>query len=123
MTDPAAPQSYEEDLAVRPYVMRGGRVRPSRDTIGVDTLIMTAPDGPPLPLTAPREQRDVLTMCIRLHPLVEVAARLHLPVSVVTIVACDLIDSGRLHARSPAPQAGRPDPTMLQELLDGLRKL
>ncbi|MEV1175989.1 DUF742 domain-containing protein [Nonomuraea sp. NPDC049784] len=122
MSEPAAPQDYT-DQAVRPYVMRGGRVSPSRNTIGVDTLLMTALDGPPLPLTATREQRDLLTMCVRLHPLVEAAARLRLPVSVVTIVACDLVDSGRLYARSPAPQAGRPDLKLLQELLDGLRNL
>ncbi|MGW4412169.1 DUF742 domain-containing protein [Nonomuraea sp. NPDC004702] len=122
MNDPAAPQPYD-DLAVRPYVMRGGRVRPSRAKIGVNTLLMAVPDGPPLPLTATNEQREVLAMCARLHPLVEVAARLRLPVSVITIVVGDLVDSGRLHARSPIPQAGRPDLTMLLELLDGLRNL
>ncbi|WP_346101461.1 DUF742 domain-containing protein [Nonomuraea maheshkhaliensis] len=122
MNEPAVPPEYT-DQAVRPYVMTAGRVSPSRNTVGVDTLLMTASDGPALPLTATREQRDLLAMCVRLHPLVEAAARLRLPVSVVTIVACDLIDSGRLRARSPVPQAGRPDPRLLQELLDGLRKL
>ncbi|MBB3733814.1 DUF742 domain-containing protein [Nonomuraea dietziae] len=122
MSGPDAPKDYA-DQAVRPFVITGGRVRASRNTIGVDTLLMTAPDPPPLPRAAPREQHALLRICARLHPLVEAAAQLQLPVSVVAIVACDLVDSGHLHARSPIPEAERPSLTMLQELLDGLRKL
>ncbi|MFI7643268.1 DUF742 domain-containing protein [Nonomuraea sp. NPDC049400] len=122
MNEPAAPQEYS-DQAVRPFVITGGRVRASRNTISVDTLLRAASDGPPLPLTATREQRALLKLCARLHTLVEAAVKLQLPVSVVMIVACDLVDSGHLHARPPIPQAGRPPLEMLQELLDGLRNL
>ncbi|MGW5689304.1 DUF742 domain-containing protein [Nonomuraea sp. NPDC003754] len=122
MTGPAAPKDYT-DQPVRPFVVTSGRTRPSRNTIGVDTLLMAAPDRPPLPLGAPREQHALLMICARLHPLVEAAARLGLPVSAAAIVACDLVDSGHLHAHSPIPEAERPWLTMLQELLDGLRKL
>jgi hypothetical protein len=38
-------------------------------------------------------------------------------------VASDLVDAGLLTARSGIPPAGRPDRALLQEVLDGLRKL
>jgi hypothetical protein len=54
---------------------------------------------------------------------VEAAAHLELPVSLVTVVASDLVDSGHLTARSSIPPAGLPDQSTLQEVLDALRRL
>jgi hypothetical protein len=111
------------DSALRPYVITRGRARPSRNTIGVDTLLVVAQPAARLPLSATREQRALLQMCERLLSLVEAAAHLGLPVSVVAVVASDLVDSGHLTARSTTPEAGRPDRDLLQELLSGLRNL
>lgn len=115
MTDP----EYH-DRALRPYVITGGRARPTRNTIGVDTLLVVAEPAKALPVTATREQRALLRMCGRLLSLVEAAAHLGLPVSVLAVVASDLVDSGHLTARSTAPEA---DPDLLQEVLNGLRRL
>jgi hypothetical protein len=111
------------DSALRPYVITRGRARPSRNTIGVDTLLVVAEPGKALPVSATREQRALLRMCRRLLSLVEAAAHLGLPVSVVAIVASDLVDSGHLTARSTTPETIRPDRDLLQEVLDGLRRL
>jgi hypothetical protein len=60
-------------------------------------------------------------MCRSLLSLAEAAAYLELPVSVVVVVASDLADSGHLAVRTPAGvQTNR---KVLEELLDGLRKL
>lgn len=75
--------------------------------------------GRGLPVTASREQIALLVLCQRQLSVAEVAARLQRPVSVVTVLAADLIDSGLLRFRSPV----RVDRRILEEILDGLRAL
>jgi hypothetical protein len=130
-------QSDYHDRPVRPYVVTGGRVRPSRNTIRPETLLIAADAGKPLPISASSEERALLRMCRRLLSLVEAAAYLELSVSVASVVASDLIDagflamrtsidgsiSGRAHAQPRGAASGLPDRELLQEVLDGLRKL
>jgi hypothetical protein len=111
------------DSALRPYVITRGRARPSRNTIGVDSLLVAAEPAKALSVSATREQRALLRMCRQLLSLVEAAAHLGLPVSIVAIVASDLVDSGHLAARSTTPETVRSDRDLLQEVLDGLRRL
>ena len=130
-------QDEYHDRPVRPYVVTGGRARPSRNTVRPETLLVATDAGKPLPISASSEQRSLLRMCRGLLSLVEAAVHLQLPVSVVSVVASDLVDAGFLAARSGAddisssvPQAQQarpapalPDRKLLQEVLDGLRKL
>jgi uncharacterized protein DUF742 len=109
--------------ALRPYVITKGRSRPTRNTVGVETLLITLDPARELPVSATREERALVRMCERLLSLVEAAAHLELPVSLVTIIASDLIDTGYLSARSSIPQGGRPDSKLLQEVLNGLRRI
>ncbi|KAF4409682.1 hypothetical protein CRI70_32375 [Streptomyces sp. Ru87] len=108
---------------MRPYVLTGGRARPSRNTIALDTLLVATGPASDLPVSASRQERALLRMCTRLLSLAEAAAHLELPVSVVSVLASDLVDAGRLTARTSIPPAARPDQDLLQEVLDGLRKL
>jgi hypothetical protein len=109
------------DRPVRPYVLTGGRAVPTRNTIRPETLVIAASPGRPLPVSAGRTERALLGMCRNLLSLAEAAAYLELPVSVVMIVASDLVDSGHLLVRTPdgAPVSRE----VLEELLHGLRKL
>ncbi|OON77997.1 DUF742 domain-containing protein [Streptomyces tsukubensis] len=111
------------DSALRSYVITRGRTRPTRNTMGLDTLLVATEPAPPLPPSATREQHALLRMCSRLLSLVESAAHLELPVSLVKVLVSDLVDSGHLTARSGVPRAVRPDSQLLQEVLDGLRRL
>ncbi|EDY43134.1 MULTISPECIES: DUF742 domain-containing protein [Streptomyces] len=119
----ASGQDSFPDGAVRPYVITRGRSRPSRNTVGVETLLIVADAHKPLPVTATREELALMRMCERLISLVEAAAHLSLPVSLMKVLASDLVDSGHLSARSGVPQAALPDSHLLQEVLDGLRRL
>jgi hypothetical protein len=116
------PAEYRDD-PLRPYVLTGGRARPSRNTIGVDTLLIASSRDTVLPVTASRQARDLLRICARLLSLVEAAAHLRLPVSVVRVLASDLVDSGHLIARSGIPAAGSPSVELLKEVLSGLLAL
>ncbi|GAA2456674.1 DUF742 domain-containing protein [Streptomyces macrosporus] len=107
---------------VRPYVITRGRVQPPR-RLPVETLLEATDTTDPLPVTASRHHRRLLSVCRNRLALVEAAAHLKEPVSVVTVLVCDLIDSGHLTVCSSAPLASdRPDTTLLQEVLDGLRR-
>jgi hypothetical protein len=109
------------DRPVRPYVLTGGRTAPTRNTVRPETLVIAASSAGPLPVSASRTERVLLSMCRRLLSLAEAAVHLQLPVSVVMVVASDLIDSGHLSVRTPA---GAPVSShLLEELLNGLRKL
>jgi hypothetical protein len=102
-----------------------------------ETLLIATDAGKPLPVSASSEERALLRMCRRLLSLVEAAVHLELPVSVVSVVASDLIDAGFLavrastgehpsgvaHARPGGPVPARPDRQLLQEVLNGLLDL
>lgn len=109
------------DRPVRSYVVTGGRVAPTRNTVRPETLVIAASPAKPLPVSASRTERALLGMCQRLLSLAEAAAHLELPVSVVMVVASDLIDSGHLSVRTPTD--GPVSEDTLRELLHGLRKL
>src|ERR1700760_1705580 len=109
------------DRPVRPYVLTGGRTVPSRNTVRPETLVIAASPGKALPVSAGRTERALLGMCRRLLSLAEAAAYLELPVSVVVVVASDLVDSGHLSVRTPAVAPVSRE--VLEELLHGLRKL
>jgi hypothetical protein len=109
------------DRPVRSYVLTGGRAVPTRNTIRPETLVVAASGAKPLPASATRTERALLAMCQRLLSLAEAAVHLDLPVSVVVVVASDLVDSGHLSVRTPA--SGPVGRDLLEELLDGLRKL
>jgi hypothetical protein len=109
------------DRPVRAYVLTGGRTAPTRNTIRPETLVLAAAPGRPLTVSATRTERALLGMCRRLLSLAEAAVHLELPVSVVMVVASDLIDSGHLSVRTPANTPVSTD--LLEELLNGLRKL
>ena len=120
MTDPGGDYTAR---ALRPYVITKGRSRPTRNTVSIETLLITVDPARDLPVTATREEHALIRICEHLLSLVEAAAHLELPVSLVTILASDLIDGGYLSARAGVPQNSRPDSKLLQEVLNGLRRI
>ncbi|MGI5338503.1 DUF742 domain-containing protein [Streptomyces sp. CA-181903] len=123
---------------VRPYVITGGRVAPSRDTLALETLVVAAESagatgatgvpgaaastGEHAPDLSP-ECAEILELCVRLLSVAEVAAHLRQPVAVIKVLLADLLDAGLVVARPPVTAADRHDPALLKEVLDGLRQL
>lgn len=110
------------DYPVRSYVITSGRAHPSRNTIRPETLLIAVPDLP-APVSAGRAHRALLEMCQGVLSLAEAAAHLKLPVSLVVVIASDLVDTGHLLIRSASPRHAQPDRNLLEKVLDGLRKL
>lgn len=107
---------------VRPYALTGGLTRPSGqrfdllDMVGVVRRI--GQDMPQLP----PEQAEVLERCQIPAPLVDLAADLDLPVGVIRILVSDLRERGLVTIHRAEP-AGIGDLKILQEVVDGLRRL
>ncbi|WP_171166851.1 DUF742 domain-containing protein [Streptomyces sp. I05A-00742] len=113
---------------VRPYVITGGRVAPSRDTLALETLVVAtdadeAPEGAGPAAGLSPECAEILDLCGRLLSVAEVAAHLRQPVAVIKVLLADLLDAGLVVARPPVTAADRHDPALLKEVLDGLRQL
>ncbi|WP_131742527.1 DUF742 domain-containing protein [Actinomadura roseirufa] len=115
------PEDYR-DTPLRSYVLTGGRAAPADPGIGVDTLLKAMPNAASLPMEATPQLRALLRLCNGgVLSVAEVSAHLELPVSVVRILAGDLIASGHLHAHAGC--FDEPSTDLLKEVLDGLRNL
>ena len=109
---------------VRLFALTGGRTRPSRADF---TLISTVTAVDPPPARAARcqpEHTRILRLCAEPVAVAELAARLDLPVSVVVILLCDLLEAGRITVRPPRlVSRTTPDLDLLQKVRDGLGRL
>ncbi|MEU0055313.1 DUF742 domain-containing protein [Streptomyces sp. NPDC006334] len=115
----------EAGRLVRPFALTGGRTRPSRADFTLITTV-TAVDPPPERATRPQpEHARIVRMCARPVAVAELAALLDLPVSVVVIMLCDLLEAGLITAQPPRPVTGGggPDLELLQKVRDGLDRI
>jgi hypothetical protein len=106
---------------VRPYALTGGLTRPSGQRLDlIDMVRAVRAAGRSLPLSP--EQAGVLQRCQIPVPLVELAADLNLPTGVVRILVSDLRERGLVTIHR-SKSAGLSDLKILQEVVDGLRRL
>ncbi|MGW5215214.1 MULTISPECIES: DUF742 domain-containing protein [unclassified Streptomyces] len=109
---------------VRPFTLTGGRTRPSRADF---TLITTVTAADPQPEAAGRPQPEhtrILRLCAEPVAVAEIAARLDLPMSVIVIMLCDLLEAGRITVHPPHHVTRTtPDLDLLQKVRDGLGRL
>ncbi|WP_162467091.1 DUF742 domain-containing protein [Streptomyces cavernae] len=106
----------------RLYTVTGGRSR-AEDSFDLVTLVVSEREP-----TAGMQSEHVRILELCRHPtaLVEIAADLRLPITVVRILLGDLLATGSITARHPraAPSvASLPESALLQEVLHGLRNL
>ncbi|MFF7333165.1 DUF742 domain-containing protein [Streptomyces sp. NPDC090306] len=104
---------------VRPYTVSNGRTRPST---ALDLMSQVMATG-----RAPRgylgpEHAQALALCRGPLPVAEIAAHLRLPAAVTKVLLSDLVDCGALTARPPARYHNPTDRSLLEAVLDGLRR-
>src|SRR4051794_7163118 len=118
-----SPRPVAREDPDRLYTVTGGRSTAGENTMDVVTLIVAESDPTP---GMQSEHVRILGMCRSPMAVVEISAELGLPVGVVKILLCDLLDTGRVTARHPSPTRARanlPDPEVLKQVLVGLEKL
>ncbi|MGY1452210.1 DUF742 domain-containing protein [Streptomyces sp. SS8] len=107
----------------RLYTVTGGRSRGGEAGLDLVTLIVSEcrpTEG------MQSEHVRILELCEHPTAVVEVAADLRLPITVVKILLGDLLAAGRITARNPRPSAAHgdaPESALLKEVLIGLRNL
>ena len=116
-------RALDDEDPDRLYTVTGGRSRPDESTVDLVTLIVSECDPAP---GMQSEHVRILRMCRQPTAVAEISSELGLPVSVVKILLCDLLDTGRITARHPtaAPVKTKlPEPAILKQVLLGLEKL
>ncbi|WP_236241353.1 DUF742 domain-containing protein [Streptomyces sp. CC228A] len=104
---------------VRPYTVSAGRTRPST---ALDLLSLVRATGrlPASPLGP--EHTAALGLCGGPTSVAEIAAHLRLPAVITKVLLSDLVDCGALTARSPRHHDHPTDRSLLEAVLDGLRR-
>jgi len=107
---------------VRPYAMTGGRTR--SDTVGLDLITLVVAMHGVNDLDVEPEYERIIEACQFPTSVVEIAAKVDLPLQVVKVLLSDLIAQRLIVFRSPVTPANeRPSQHVLQAVLDGIRKL
>lgn len=106
---------------VRPYAVTGGRTR--SDTHGLDLITLVVAVRDHAEHLEPESLR-ILRVCRQPLSVVEVAAKVDLPLQVVKVLLSDLITQQLMIFRSAVRITEEaPAPHVLQAVLDGIRKL
>lgn len=82
----------DDDLLIRPFFVTGGRTRPLRDGLRVETIVTAAPAALFAPLRF--EHRQVVELCQRPLSVAEIAVGLRMPLGVARVLVADLACEG-----------------------------
>lgn len=104
---------------VRPFIMTRGRTRAERRDLRVETMLQAAVDD--IPFDLPSEQEELLRLCREPQSVAEVAAKLHLVLGVVAVIAGDLITGGLLDVHHTDPVEIELD--MLTKMIERVRAI
>jgi hypothetical protein len=85
-------QPEDDDLIIRPFLLTGGRTRPAREDLRVETLVQSTPGVNTTRLRF--EARQIVELCHRPTSVAEISAALRLPLGVVRILVSDLASEG-----------------------------
>ncbi|WP_062204095.1 DUF742 domain-containing protein [Streptomyces sp. NBRC 109706] len=115
----------ESGYLVRPYAISGGRTSPDGSEFALITLVVSMPASHSHDRR--REQPEltaILDLCQeRPLAIVEIAARLDLPASVVKVLCGDLLDKSMISIKKPSHEATAPSVELLERVINGIRRL
>jgi hypothetical protein len=104
---------------IRPYTVSGGRTRPTA-ALELLSLVMATGTVPQTPLGP--EHDLALGLCDGPTSVAEISAYLRLPAAVTKVLLSDLVDCGAVTARAPRGDDTPTDRSLLEAVLDGLRR-
>jgi hypothetical protein len=96
---PADPDLADAAL-VRPFLVTGGRTRPLRDGLRVETMVFAQPAALSAPLRF--ELRRIVELCQAPRSVAEIAVRLEVPLGVARVLVADLVSGGYATCTEPA---------------------
>ncbi|MFE4453004.1 DUF742 domain-containing protein [Streptomyces sp. NPDC056796] len=104
---------------IRPYTVSNGRTRPTA-VLDLLSLVMATGSTPQAHLGP--EHTVALELCDVPVSVAEVAAHLRLPAVITKVLLSDLVDCGAVTAHAPAFTDMPTDRSLLEAVLDGLRR-
>jgi hypothetical protein len=118
---PANHRPVEDGRVVPAYALTRGRTRSEGQELPLETMATVTALGRERQPSMQVERRAILDQCLRPTSVVEVAAHLRVPVGVARVLVGDLASGGYLAVHLPPQADDRPDPAILERLLEGLR--
>ena len=117
-----------EGRLIRPYTMTGGRTGADQPYIALEALVSATPTGLRNKHQYRWEAARVIDLSTSETAIVEIAARLDIPIGVVRVVVADLAHRGAVQiseppSEVPASLEGYTYTTLLQKVLDGIKSL
>ncbi|MFE3887065.1 DUF742 domain-containing protein [Streptomyces lydicus] len=118
--DPSEPAGRAP--AIRPFLLTAGRVAGggTGPPLPVETQVVATSSGLRFLGSLAFEQHDIVAACRRPQSVAELAARLHLHLNVVRVLAEDLCTAGHLVVHVPDARTAQ-DISVLRRVIDGLR--
>lgn len=122
---PSRDRWLDEDAGpvVRPYALIRGRTRPTGESLDLIALVTAVRGAKPDSVDLDPEHFEILRQCHLPASVADLAADLDLPVGVIRILIADLRDRSLIRIHHPIAPAQLPDPRVLREVADGLRRL
>ncbi|MCK9930019.1 DUF742 domain-containing protein [Frankia sp. Mgl5] len=114
----------ESEPLVRPYAVTRGRTAPAVP-LELVALVATTDSGMAAIRRRGRlapEEHDIAILCMRIHSIAEISARLKLPLMVVRVLIDDMARDGMVSVHRPE-NPDRPSPELLRRVLHGLTRL
>lgn len=107
---------------VRPYAVTRGRTT-ARTDFALEALVSTTQRAWEHGVRLFPEQKAICQLCMNLTSVAEISALMHMPIGVTRVLVGDLAESGFVNVQQPGHVGGRPDVTLLERVLIGLRGL
>jgi hypothetical protein len=107
---------------VRPYAVTRGRTT-ARTDFALEALVGTTALAWESGVRFFPEQQAICRLCANLTSVAEISALLNIPLGVTRVLVSDLAESGFVNVQQPSYAGGRPDVTLLERVLTGLRGL
>ena len=104
---------------IRPYTVSNGRTRPTT-VLDLLSLVMATGSEPQVHLGP--EHTVALELCGGPTSVAEIAAHLRLPAVITKVLLSDLVGCGAVTAHAPAFHDMPTDRSLLEAVLDGLRR-
>ena len=119
--EPVGAPEEPDDGVLRPFLLTGGRTRPLRDGLRLETLIRAAPAALSAPLRF--ELSRIVRFCQQPRALADVATCLRVPVGVARVLVADLAADGCLTVEEPMADPSELPVELIERIVDRVRAL
>jgi len=115
---PVSSVAADEDPVVRPFMLTGGRTRPLRDGLRIETLLRAAPAALSAPLRF--ESRRIVELCQQSMSVADLSVALRAPLGVVRVIVGDLITQDYLRVEEQPQELST---SLIERIRDRVRAL